>query len=185
MQRILQDILSIELSCFIFGGGKTMSLHCPLLNPRAQWAMIPWVTVCSSIVTKHYIERLPKVTKLLVSATFWGEIELKHFLMVLLFFIFNVYSWDRHSMSGGGAERGRHRIWSRLSTQSPTWDLNSWTVRSWPDSESEAQLTEPPRRPCFQFSYVSVLRLFLDLELRFAKPSPSLCYGSFSSMRPR
>ena len=36
---------------------------------------------------------------------------------------------------------------SKLSAQSPTWGSNSPTVRSWPEPKSEAQPTEPPRRP--------------------------------------
>ena len=34
------------------------------------------------------------------------------------------------------------------------WDLNSWTVRSWPEPKPDVQPTEPPRLPCFCFSNV-------------------------------
>ena len=34
---------------------------------------------------------------------------------------------------------------SELSTQSPTWDSNSGTMRSWPELKSDTQPTEPPR----------------------------------------
>ena len=55
-------------------------------------------------------------------------------------------------MSRAGTERDTHRIWSRipsseLSAQSPTRGSNSWSVRSWPERKSDAQPTEPPRRP--------------------------------------
>ena len=36
---------------------------------------------------------------------------------------------------------------SKLSAQSLMWDLNPWTMRSWPELKSDAYLTEPPRRP--------------------------------------
>ena len=36
---------------------------------------------------------------------------------------------------------------SRLSAQSPMWDLNSQTVRSCPEPKSDAQATEPLRGP--------------------------------------
>ena len=55
-------------------------------------------------------------------------------------------------MSGGG-ERKRE-TWnlkqapdSELSAQSPTWGSNPQTARSCPEPKSDAQLTEPPRRP--------------------------------------
>ena len=65
----------------------------------------------------------------------------------------------RQSVSGGGAERegDRHRIWSRLqalskrSAQSLMRGLNPQTVRSWHELKSDAQPTEPPRRPVTKF----------------------------------
>ena len=53
-------------------------------------------------------------------------------------------------MSWGGAERGgntKQAPGSELLVQSPTRGSNSQTVRSWPEPESEAQPTEPPRGP--------------------------------------
>ena len=56
-------------------------------------------------------------------------------------------------MSRGGAERERETQnltqapGSELSAQSPTWGLNSRTVRSWLELKSDAQPTEPPRCP--------------------------------------
>ena len=55
--------------------------------------------------------------------------------------------------AGGGAEREREAQnlkqapGSELSAQSPTRGSNSQTARSWPERKSDAQLTEPPRRP--------------------------------------
>ena len=60
-----------------------------------------------------------------------------HLLFLILFF--NIYSLlrdgERQSMSGQGAEGGRHRIrkqapGSELSAQSPMWGSNSRTMRS-------------------------------------------------------
>ena len=56
-------------------------------------------------------------------------------------------------MSRGGAERERETQnpkqapGSELSAQSPMRGSNSQTVRSWPEPKSDAQPTEPPRRP--------------------------------------
>ena len=68
-----------------------------------------------------------------------------------------IYFWQR--------ERERDRAWagevqreretqnpkqapgSELSAQSPTRGSNSRTARSWPEPKSDAQPTEPPRRP--------------------------------------
>ena len=65
-----------------------------------------------------------------------------------------IYFWDRERqrMNGGGAEREGHTDrkqapGSEPSAQSPTWGSNSQTVRSWPELKSDAQPTEPPRRP--------------------------------------
>ena len=50
---------------------------------------------------------------------------------------------------GRGRERGRQRIQNRLWAVSakPDVGLIPWTMRSWPELKSDAQLTEPPRRP--------------------------------------
>ena len=71
-------------------------------------------------------------------------------------FFFNMYLFlrdgEKQRTSGGGAERGTHRIRSRLqalelSAQSPTWSLNSSTAWLWPEPKLDGQPTEPPRRP--------------------------------------
>ena len=68
---------------------------------------------------------------------------------------FNVYLFLREreseSEQGRGKERGRQNPkqapGSELSAQSPTWGSNSQAVRSRPELKSDAQPTEPPRRP--------------------------------------
>ena len=45
----------------------------------------------------------------------------------------------------GGVRGGS--VYPGLSAQSPTQGSNSSTARSWPEPKSDAQLTEPPRRP--------------------------------------
>ena len=65
-------------------------------------------------------------------------------------FLTFIYFWDRErqSMNGGGSERGRHRIWSRL--QALSCQHRSWRgarIHGPWDGESFAQPTEPPRCP--------------------------------------
>ena len=86
----------------------------------------------------------------------------------LSLFCFTVYFWER--------ERQRDREWagegqteretqnpkqapgSELSAQSPTRGSNSQTARSWPESKSDTQPNEPPRRPmCF---WINLCELF-------------------------
>ena len=76
--------------------------------------------------------------------------------VIFSLFFLNVYLFLRETETEcewvRGRERGRHRIWSRLpgsqlSAQSPTRGSNSRAVRSWPEPKSDAQPTEPPRRP--------------------------------------
>ena len=53
-------------------------------------------------------------------------------------------------MSGGGAEREEDRgskAGSALTAQSPMKGSNPRTANSWPEPKSDAQQTEPPRRP--------------------------------------
>ena len=79
-------------------------------------------------------------------------------------------------MSGLGAERERETQnpkqapGSKLSAQSPTRGSNSWTLRSWPELKSDAQPTEPPRRPCYD--------LFLT-EIFLPTWSGNCCYTSW------
>ena len=67
---------------------------------------------------------------------------------------FNIYSFlrdrERQSVNRARADREgdtESEAGSRLRAvaQSPTWGLNSWTVKPWPELKSGAQLTEPPR----------------------------------------
>ena len=46
----------------------------------------------------------------------------------------------------GQTQNLRQAPGSELSAQSLTWGLNPWTMR-WPEPKSDAQPTEPPRRP--------------------------------------
>ena len=72
-------------------------------------------------------------------------------------FVF-IFERQRQSTSGGGAESKRETQnpkrapGSEPSAQSPTRGSNPQTARSWPEPMSDAQLTEPPRRP-LSFSY--------------------------------
>ena len=84
-----------------------------------------------------------------------------------------MYFWDR--------ERHRARTWeeqrergtqnpklatgSELSAQSPTRGSNSRTVRSWPEPKSDAQSTEPPRRPNPNTLWPLVCLFFLFIHL--------------------
>ena len=67
-----------------------------------------------------------------------------------------IYFWHRErdrAWVGQGAERERETQnqkqapGSELSAQSPMQGSNSQTARSWPELKSNAQPTEPPRRP--------------------------------------
>lgn len=75
------------------------------------------------------------------------------FFFLTFFFLMFIYFWDRETELAWG--RGRERETqnpkqapgSELSAQSPTLGLNTGTVRSLPERKSDAQPTEPPRRP--------------------------------------
>ena len=58
-----------------------------------------------------------------------------------------------------------HTPGSKLSAQSPTWGLNSQTVRSRPEPKSGAQPTEPPRHP--SYTGTLVIRAFIFLMFLF------------------
>ena len=65
-----------------------------------------------------------------------------------------IYFWERGRQSRvgeGQRERETQNLkqapGSELSAQSPTRGSNSRTMRSWPEPKSDAQPTEPPRRP--------------------------------------
>lgn len=72
--KLLQDTLSVQLSCFILGGWAHANLVLsPAESERQMSRDIHWAGVCSSTVIEHFLELTPKVTKLLVSPTFLGK----------------------------------------------------------------------------------------------------------------
>ena len=92
-------------------------------------------------------------------------------------------------MSGGGAERERETQnpkqapGSELSAQGPMRGSNSRSVRSCPEPQSDAQPTEPPRRPR-KWNFLRgessgqpgfVLFLGASRRSRFQPPTPSGC----------
>ena len=86
----------------------------------------------------------------------WGRgRDRRRQIFFFLNFFLMFYFWGRERQEhewGRGRERGRHRIrkqapGSEWSAQSPMWDSNSQTVRSWPEPKWVAQPTEPSRRP--------------------------------------
>ena len=66
-----------------------------------------------------------------------------------------IYFWQRErdrAWAGKGqrereTQNPKQATGSELSAQSPTRGSNSQTTRSWPEPKSDAQPTEPPRRP--------------------------------------
>ena len=76
--------------------------------------------------------------------------------MVIVFFFFNVYfifgterdrAWTGEGQRERETQNRKQAPGSKPSAQSLTRGSNSLTVRSWPEPKSEAQPTEPPRRP--------------------------------------
>ena len=65
-----------------------------------------------------------------------------------------IFERDRVWTGQGQRERetqnSKQASGSELSVQSPTRGSNTQTVRSWPEPKSDAQPTEPPRRPLAQ-----------------------------------
>ena len=51
---------------------------------------------------------------------------------------------EREREAEGKGDR-RSEVGSALTAESPLWPSNPWTARSWPEPESDAQHTEPPR----------------------------------------
>ena len=80
---------------------------------------------------------------------------MRHSYCFLFFVFFNIYLFlrQRQSMGRGGDQRERETQNLKqargfeLSAQSPTRGSNSQTARSWPEPKSDAQPTEPSRRP--------------------------------------
>ena len=93
--------------------------------------------------------------------------------LFLSFFLFLFYIYlflrdrERQSTSRGGAERDTQNPkqvpGSELSAQSPMQVSNPWTVRSWPELKSDAQLTETPRHPIAIISLNNLSAPFLPL----------------------
>ena len=78
----------------------------------------------------------------------------KFTLIISILFKCFIYFWERkrERMSREGAEREGDRgseAGSLLTAESPMWGSNPRTVRPWPEPKSDAQPTEPPRRPEF------------------------------------
>ena len=99
-----------------------------------------------------------------------GHTPLKdaYLLPYLLFFFqfFNVLfiseterdrAWTGEGQREWETQNPKQAPGSELSAQSPMWGSNSQTPRSWPELKSDAQPTEPPRRPnpLFTFSLPS------------------------------
>ena len=74
--------------------------------------------------------------------------------LCMFFKVYSFFQRQRQSTSRGGdrereTQNPKQALVSELSAQSPTQGSNSWTMRSWPEPKSDAQPTEPPRRPSF------------------------------------
>ena len=84
--------------------------------------------------------------------TVWSVTHLHSFLLMFICF----GDRERQSVSGEGqrereTQNPKQAPGSELSAQSLTRGSNSRAVRSWPEPESDAQPTEPPRRHNPQF----------------------------------
>ena len=78
------------------------------------------------------------------------------FFVLLSFFVFYFFNFlfiferqnaSREEQRERETQNLKQATASELSAQSPTWGSNSGTVRSRPEPKSDAQPTEPPRRP--------------------------------------
>ena len=104
-------------------------------------------------------------------------------------FVFNLHFWERQrqDVSGLGqrereAQNLKQAPGSELSAQSLTRGLNSQTVRSWPESKSVTQPTEPPQVPLGlsnRFRYWSLVTWLMILGLKVCFSSFSVCAPSF------
>ena len=87
-------------------------------------------------------------------------------------FFFDVYlslrerdrAWTREEQRDRETQNPKQAPGSEPSAHSLMWDLNSWTMRSWPEPKSDAQLTEPSRAPLGVLSIPTIMRIFLHLE---------------------
>ena len=62
-------------------------------------------------------------------------------------------AWAGEGQRGRETQNPKQALGSELSAQSPMRGSNSRTARSWPEPKSDAQLTEPPRRPSSSFIF--------------------------------
>ena len=70
------------------------------------------------------------------------------FLFCFVLFLMFIYFWDRQRDREAEREEDRgSEAGSAWTAVSLMWGSNSWTMRSWSELKSDAQLTEPPRRP--------------------------------------
>ena len=101
---------------------------------------------------------------------------------ISFFLIFNVYlcvrETDRVWVGEGQREREtqnrKQAPGSEPSAQSSIWGSNSQMARPWPEPKSDAQPTEPPRRPI----------TFLNSTKLYLLPNYSLFYLPFGSLLP-
>ena len=132
-------------------------------------------TISRSPPPNLYLQRMPKL---------WCYC---FFFKKVFFNDYSFFERDRQSISRGGAEREtetqnpKQAPGSELSAQSPTRGSNPQTVRSGPEPKSDAQPTEPPRRPqCYCFLDIA-FQASVHLYVLFLKHSlprgslPSLC----------
>ena len=63
-----------------------------------------------------------------------------------------IYFWQRQGQREREAQNLKQAPGPEQSAQSPTRGSNPQTVRSWPEPKSNAQPTEPPRRPEIDFT---------------------------------
>ena len=87
----------------------------------------------------------------------WCQREHKGFLFCFEFFFFSMFlfifeterdrAWVRKGQRERETQNRKQAPGSEPSAQSPMWGSNSQTVRSWSEPKSDAQPTEPPRRP--------------------------------------
>ena len=124
----------------------------PKLN---HWFGVPYL----KLIPRHFYKGIfPRFCKYIIGSIihYWWLAILffkKNFFFQRLF-IFETER-DREWTGEGQREREtqnpKQALGSELSAQSLMRVLNSWTVRSWPESKSATQPTQPPRRPasCF------------------------------------
>ena len=136
----------------------------PISTSSCQQTLLALVLKCSQNPTS-----CPPSTPVLIQATtiscqdYCGILLL--FFNVLFIYLF-IFERETEYELGRGREREaqtlKQALHSELSAQSPTWGLNSETMRSWPEPKSDAQPTEPPRRPRILLTSASASMLLLS-----------------------